>query len=331
MILKSRNLWVATTQNLEATKRLHLRLRGRLNVWWKIATSVPSKSCMGHDLQINKKNPATHTFLIVTRHKLVCSPMACPAALIPCRGINSVRTWSRSLLTLCIQATSTANHLAKEIGRYRKRPETSKISWETNDVAAEWSISQLSQPLNGGHRPCHRRVSRRLHGSSDSEAHKTKTSFQRPRRPHLTMASEGKQRHQWFSAFYDLNSRFSYGLLKSGQPLKGMWKQISKCWNKMIVLWPLYTTVASALDDEIRVTLELKLLLFIQFIRTSKTSTTPVKLFTVGRAYLKLLDNFAPLEVDFKRGTSTTDLTNLCVQSALVWRESGWRLDSEFP
>ena len=122
--------------------------------------------------QINKKNPATHTFLIVTRHKLVCSPMACPAALIPCRGINSVRTWSRSLLTLCIQATSTANHLAKEIGRYRKRPETSKISWETNDVAAEWSISQLSQPLNGGHRPCHRRVSRRLHGSSDSEARK---------------------------------------------------------------------------------------------------------------------------------------------------------------
>ena len=137
----------------------------------------------------NKKKPAKHTSLIVTRHKLVCSPMACPAALIPCRGINSVRTWSRSLLTLCIQATSTANHLAKEIGR---GPETSKISWETNDVAAEWSISQLSQPFE---RWVAVAIGVFRDGStapSDSEAHKTKTSFQRPRRPHLTMASEGK-------------------------------------------------------------------------------------------------------------------------------------------
>lgn len=87
--------------------------------------------------------------------------MACPAALIPCRGINSVRTWSRSLLTLCIQATSTANHLAKEIGR-DQRPAKSAEK-QTMSLRSEVSLSCRNLWTVGG--GGHRRFSRRLHGS----------------------------------------------------------------------------------------------------------------------------------------------------------------------
>jgi len=53
-----------------------------------------------------------------------------------------VATWSRSLLTLCIQATSTANHLAKEIGR-DQRPAKSAEK-QTMSLRSEVSLSSRS-------------------------------------------------------------------------------------------------------------------------------------------------------------------------------------------
>lgn len=138
--------------------------------------------------------------------------MACPAALIPCRGINSVRTWSRSLLTLCIQATSTANHLAKEIGRDQRPAKSaekqtmslrSEVSLSCRNLCCRWVAMPWAFFATAPRLPVTQKHTR---PKRPSNVHDDHISRWRLRASSVTNDSV---------PFMTWNNRFSYGLLNS--------------------------------------------------------------------------------------------------------------------